>query len=572
MLRFLRKASAAACVLLLASSASAQLIGSGHVMGNGTASPHAPTDTPLIQIMNQAGSGIGAGVPTVLGVAPNVSGGVATIGASPINGYCVQFNSSGAIVPTGGACSVGGGGGTVASGTAGQYAWYQSSGSTVVGSGLLNGNAYSLIYPIIGSVPSLTTVLSGITAGEITIQGEVQLTANTPCPAGVTLHFDNGAYIDQTGSYTLTMNCAIVAPLSTIFVGFTPGQITFASSSGPVIWAEWWGAAPGATSLNNSAAIQAAIQAGMCGPGVRLGYGTFTTAASGSPTGYTSANINISYLTNPNNCPWDFGGMGIGSTIIKNAASNYFNIIGVIGNYSGNNMEFPFSLHDMTLDGNGANNPQQTAGDRYQECLYTENITGEIGGGINIHNIECLHSAYQGMAFNSTKFVHAQFRTHLNYSSGWLLTGNTSEGATGYGSNSYYDVDSYDNGNNDSNHQIDCSDLGAAILVQYSIEVHVRTTNNNQASISCTQTPTTFPGGADISRTTDSHIFVTSTGDRDGVELDSQMQNDFVSATVTEAANIGVRDINGTAYGQRIASAGNELNNRGYEPWDIRGI
>jgi hypothetical protein len=128
-----RIAAAAACALLLVSSACAQVIGSGHVMGNGTASPATSTDTPLIQIMSQSGSGIGSGVATILGIASGGVGSVLTLGATAVNGNCAQFNSLGRIVPAGGACTTGAGGGTVTAGTAGQIAFYNASGNTIVG-------------------------------------------------------------------------------------------------------------------------------------------------------------------------------------------------------------------------------------------------------------------------------------------------------------------------------------------------------------------------------------------------------------------------------------------------------
>lgn len=94
-----RIAAAAVCSLLLAFPSSAQVIGSGHVIGNGTSSPAAPTDTPLIQIMNRSGSGLGTGVATALGLSANSTGGVPTLGSSPVNGDCASFNTPGQLVP-----------------------------------------------------------------------------------------------------------------------------------------------------------------------------------------------------------------------------------------------------------------------------------------------------------------------------------------------------------------------------------------------------------------------------------------------------------------------------------------
>jgi hypothetical protein len=50
-----------------------------------------------------------------------------------INGHCVSIDSLSQLVDAGGACTTGSGGGTVATGTAGQIAYYASTGNTVVG-------------------------------------------------------------------------------------------------------------------------------------------------------------------------------------------------------------------------------------------------------------------------------------------------------------------------------------------------------------------------------------------------------------------------------------------------------
>jgi hypothetical protein len=122
--RIQRIAAAAACALLLACPASAQIIGSGHVMGNGTSSPRTATDTPLMQIMNQPGSGV-----TFAGN----SGKIATVTGTIPNGYCRSTDANGNDIDAGGACTVGGGGGTVAAGIKGQIAAYNASTNAVVG-------------------------------------------------------------------------------------------------------------------------------------------------------------------------------------------------------------------------------------------------------------------------------------------------------------------------------------------------------------------------------------------------------------------------------------------------------
>lgn len=95
-----RTAATAACALLLACPASAQLIGSGHVMGNGTSSPAAPTDTSLLNVLNQSGSGLSrAGTATKL----------ATVSGVIPSGHCRSTDANGNDVDAGGTCTVGGG-------------------------------------------------------------------------------------------------------------------------------------------------------------------------------------------------------------------------------------------------------------------------------------------------------------------------------------------------------------------------------------------------------------------------------------------------------------------------------
>jgi len=59
-----------------------------------------------------------------------------TWNGSTTNGHCVSIDSNGNLLDAGGPCTTGGGGGTVASGTAGQIAAYLSTGATVTGESL----------------------------------------------------------------------------------------------------------------------------------------------------------------------------------------------------------------------------------------------------------------------------------------------------------------------------------------------------------------------------------------------------------------------------------------------------
>ncbi len=128
-MRFLRVAALAACALSFALPASAQVIGSGHVMGTGTSAARTPTDTPLNNILQQSGSGV-----TLSG---NTST-LATVSGTVANGHCRSTDSNGNEVDAGGPCMTGGSGGTVNSGTAGQLSYYGSTGSAVSGLGSIS--------------------------------------------------------------------------------------------------------------------------------------------------------------------------------------------------------------------------------------------------------------------------------------------------------------------------------------------------------------------------------------------------------------------------------------------------
>ena len=74
------------------------------------------------------------------------------------NGHCVSIDVNGNFVDAGGSCTTGGGGGTVNSGTAGQLAYYPSTGTAVSGTNAGTGVVTALGLPVNGSGGiSLTT-------------------------------------------------------------------------------------------------------------------------------------------------------------------------------------------------------------------------------------------------------------------------------------------------------------------------------------------------------------------------------------------------------------------------------
>jgi len=84
------------------------------------------------------------------------------------SGHCVQFDASGNLVDAGGACTVGGGGGTVSSGTINQLAWYSATGTTIVGLATANNG---VLVTSAGGVPSISSTIPAATQANITGTG-----------------------------------------------------------------------------------------------------------------------------------------------------------------------------------------------------------------------------------------------------------------------------------------------------------------------------------------------------------------------------------------------------------------
>ena len=95
---------AALAVAGTASSYADETIKSGHVLGNSTSAERKPTDTPLLGVMQQPGSGLGSGVGTAAGNATNSAGGLATVNGAPVYGNCLAWSSTG-ISDSGGICT-----------------------------------------------------------------------------------------------------------------------------------------------------------------------------------------------------------------------------------------------------------------------------------------------------------------------------------------------------------------------------------------------------------------------------------------------------------------------------------
>ena len=144
-----------------------------------------------------------------------------TINGTLNNGHCVSIDSNGNLVDAGGSCSIGGGGGTVNSGTAGQLAYYP--GST---------NAVS------GTSPSTfisCPVVSGLVSGGVTDNATALNAALAALPTGGgCLSFPPGKYAFNSNiSYTFANAMSSVtlvgagADVTILYWPNTSGGLTF---------------------------------------------------------------------------------------------------------------------------------------------------------------------------------------------------------------------------------------------------------------------------------------------------------------------------------------------------------
>ena len=138
---------------------STDLTGQVSVPNGGTGDATFTANLPLIGNGTSAvAQGTRSGSTTVFG----------TTSGTLTNGHCVQFDANANLVDAGGACTVGGGGGTVSAGSINQLAWYSAAGSTIVG--LATANNGLLVTSGVG-VPSISSTIPAATQANITGTG-----------------------------------------------------------------------------------------------------------------------------------------------------------------------------------------------------------------------------------------------------------------------------------------------------------------------------------------------------------------------------------------------------------------
>lgn len=173
----------------------------------------ATTDVFTNKTFNTAGSGnvfqiAGTSITAITGNTATV----ASFTGAVTNGDCVSIDANGNLIAAGGACSVGGGGGTVSAASVNQMAIYTGattvSGLANVAGGILTGSG--------GAVPSFTRTptlgLAGTATGTLTLAGATsggaiitpQAAAGTPT---LTLPTTTGT-LASNGRYPITINTA----------------------------------------------------------------------------------------------------------------------------------------------------------------------------------------------------------------------------------------------------------------------------------------------------------------------------------------------------------------------------
>jgi hypothetical protein len=138
------------------------------------------------------------------------------------NGNCVSINSLGELVDAGGTCTVGGGGGTVTSGTANQLAYYPAStnsvsGVTVSGDMTAVAGAFTLntVNANVGSFGSATQCVSVTTNAK----GLITAISATTCAPPPACSSGASGLVPATGGGTanfLRADCTFASPPSTV--------------------------------------------------------------------------------------------------------------------------------------------------------------------------------------------------------------------------------------------------------------------------------------------------------------------------------------------------------------------
>ena len=101
--------------------------------------------------------------------------------------------------------------------------------------------------------------------------------AGLTVPANICLQFEMGGVLHVNQGASLRLECPVQAPMTRVFAG--PGSVVFAKGVVEKAWPQWWGA-KGDGAADDTAAIQAAMDAFPTGGVVSFPAGTYHTTAT----------------------------------------------------------------------------------------------------------------------------------------------------------------------------------------------------------------------------------------------------------------------------------------------------
>lgn len=184
------------------------------------------TDTLTNKTLDTAGTG---NVFKIAGTTITaIAGNTATVGTTSgvlTSGHCVSIDANLNFIDAGGACTTGGGGGTVNAATAGQIAYYGTSSTIVSGNPNLTISTGALTVGLAGSVQG-TVKIAGATSGTTTIAVAAAASGTLTLPSAT------DTLVGKTTTDTLT-NKTLTAPVIATIVN--SGTLTLPTSTDTLI-------------------------------------------------------------------------------------------------------------------------------------------------------------------------------------------------------------------------------------------------------------------------------------------------------------------------------------------------
>lgn len=194
--------------------------------GTDTYVGRATTDILTNKTFDTAGTGNsfkinGTGITSIGGTTSKVG----TVAGSLTSGHCVSIDANANFVDAGGACTTGGGGGTVNAGTAGQLAYYGTSTAVVSGNPNATISAGALTLGVAGSVQGSLN-LAGVTSGTTVLAVAAAASGTLTLPSAT------DTIVGRATTDTLT-NKTLTAPVIATIVN--SGTLTLPTSTDTLV-------------------------------------------------------------------------------------------------------------------------------------------------------------------------------------------------------------------------------------------------------------------------------------------------------------------------------------------------